>query len=157
MNKDEPESIVEAMDLYRSMLDKYDMENVFTITDRYIKICNLQTEIFCDEESPHYLVRTYFFIIQGRKAHKETNVTSLANFHGISRASMLRKLRAWEADGKLSLVKRTNETVVYGNATALKKMCEYIDRLQNFFTPIKICREARCKPHESIQNKIRLK
>jgi len=130
------ESIVEVMDLYRTMLDKCDLENVFMVTDRYIKICDLQVEIFCDEESPHYLVRTYFFIIQGRKNHKETNVTSLANFHGISRASMLRKLRAWEVDGKVSLVKKGNETVVYGNANSLKKICEYIKRFQLSFMPI---------------------
>ena len=146
---DKPKTIIQAMDLYRTMLDSCDMENVFEVTDMYIKICQLQTEIFCDEESPHHLVRTYFFIIQGRKNHKETNVTSLANFHGISRASMLRKLRAWEDDGKVTLVKTRKETVVYGNAIALKKMCEYIDRFQNFFTPIKICREAGCKPHIS--------
>lgn len=132
-----PTNLAQIMELYQSMLTDSQLDNVFEVTNAYIKICNLQTEIFCDVESPHYLVRTYFFMMNGRKDGKETNITALANFHGISRAAMLRKLRAWEADGKLSMVKQSKETVIYGTSESLQKMYEYIKRVQLCFSVVR--------------------
>ena len=142
-----PQNSVETMALYKSLMTIDDIDHVFEVTDMYMKICELQTQIFCDVESPHYLVRTYFFMTHGRKNGLEANITSLANFHGISRAAMLRKLRAWEAEGRVKLVKRSKETVVYGNEEGLLKMIEYIKKLQDFFTPAPICRRNNCKAH----------
>lgn len=138
-----PTNIAETLDLYRNVLGAEEMENIFHVSESYLKICDLQKEIFEGVEHAHTLMRTYFFIVQGRRHGKETNVTSLAHFHGISRSSMLRRLRSWEKLEKITLVKHRNETVVYGYATALHDIAEYIDRFQGYFTPVHSTLERR--------------
>jgi len=123
-------------DFYDKMPDSCDMDNVFLMTNSYLKMCELQKQVLKDVDCPFTLMRTYFFLVSGRKHNRKTNVTTLANFHRTSRATMMRKLKKWETQNKITLVKRDKETNVYGTPESFLLVCQYINKLAQYMTPI---------------------